>query len=154
MIDRFDGTEYRFLSNFYTHEDMVIEYKGLIYTSTEAAYQAQKEKDPLARVKYTKMTPAQSKKAGKKADIVPNWEKKKEQVMLDLLRIKFSIPFLAEQLIATHPHELVEGNWWGDIWWGICQGVGQNKLGKLLMKVRKEIMDAQELENKEIGEGG
>jgi len=154
MIDRFDGTEYRFLSNFYTHEDMVIEYKGLIYTSTEAAYQAQKEKDPLARVKYTKMAPAQSKKAGRKADIVPNWEKKKEQVMLDLLRIKFSIPFLAEQLIATHPHELVEGNWWGDIWWGICQGVGQNKLGKLLMKVRKEIMDAQELENKEIGEGG
>jgi predicted NAD-dependent protein-ADP-ribosyltransferase YbiA (DUF1768 family) len=32
--------------------------------------------------------------------------------------------------------ELIEGNWWGDTYWGVCNGVGENHLGKLLMKIR------------------
>ena len=59
--------------------------------------------------------------------------------MLTGLRYKFSNPDLKEKLLATGNEELVEGNWWGDQYWGICDGIGKNKLGKLLMKVRKEL---------------
>jgi predicted NAD-dependent protein-ADP-ribosyltransferase YbiA (DUF1768 family) len=28
---------------------------------------------------------------------------------------------------------------WGDRFWGVCNGVGENMLGKLLMQVREEL---------------
>ena len=79
----------------------------------------------------------------------------KLQVMLDLLRIKFT-PIvmkprslgpstlalqdtLAYKLLMTREAELIEGNDWNDYFWGQCMGVGDNHLGKLLMQVRKEL---------------
>jgi len=57
--------------------------------------------------------------------------------MEDIVRSKFvNNPLLYVKLDETNPHELVEGNWWGDKYWGVCKGVGENKLGKILMKVR------------------
>lgn len=35
--------------------------------------------------------------------------------------------------------ELIEGNTWGDRIWGVCDGVGENRLGKILMRVRAEM---------------
>ncbi len=58
--------------------------------------------------------------------------------MLDLLRIKFTIPTLRERLLATGDQTLIEGNTWGDTYWGVCRGVGLNNLGTLLMQVREE----------------
>jgi predicted NAD-dependent protein-ADP-ribosyltransferase YbiA (DUF1768 family) len=46
---------------------------------------------------------------------------------------------LKEQLIATGNEELVEGNTWGDIYWGVSRGRGKNMLGKILMRVREEL---------------
>ena len=40
---------------------------------------------------------------------------------------------------------LIEGNWWKDTYWGVCDGKGQNKLGELLMKVRKIFTEEPEL---------
>ena len=39
---------------------------------------------------------------------------------------------------------LEEGNWWGDIFWGVDKktGAGENNLGKILMKVREELRQA------------
>ena len=37
---------------------------------------------------------------------------------------------------------LEEGNTWGDRVWGVCQGQGENRLGKILMKVREELRAA------------
>ena len=59
--------------------------------------------------------------------------------MLTGLRKKFADPELRNLLLATGDEELIEGNYWGDTYWGVCNGVGQNKLGKLLMQVREEI---------------
>ena len=59
--------------------------------------------------------------------------------MRDCLRLKFEIPELREALLNTDNAKLIEGNWWGDKFWGICNGVGENNLGKLLMEVRDEI---------------
>ena len=68
--------------------------------------------------------------------------------MLDILRIKFADPGLAKLLAETGEQELVEYNPWHDTYWGVCDGVGQNKLGKLLMKVRGELKTLEKETNK------
>lgn len=138
MIDNFRG-EYRFLSNFYP-----VKVKcdfGFIYDSTEAAYQAQKTTDRMIRLMFTDYKPIIAKRNGKKIKLRSDWEEVKLNVMLDLLRQKFQYDELRQKLIETEDEELVEGNWWGDTFWGVCNGVGENHLGKLLMQVRKECQD-------------
>lgn len=48
-------------------------------------------------------------------------------------------PLLMKELIATGTEELVEGNTWGDKIWGKVDGIGENRLGKILMNVREEL---------------
>jgi ribA/ribD-fused uncharacterized protein len=94
------------------------------------------------------VTPGQAKRAGKKLNLRPDWDSKRLEVMLELLQRKFETPFLRTELLNTHPNELVEGNTWGDTFWGSCGGKGENNLGKLLMKVRDQIRA-----EKETGDG-
>jgi len=61
------------------------------------------------------------------------------QMMEELLRLKFESPELRKLLLETGEHELIEGNNWGDRFWGVVDGVGDNHLGKLLMKIRAEL---------------
>lgn len=49
---------------------------------------------------------------------------------------------LAEKLVATSPAELIEGNTWGDRFWGVCNGKGFNHLGRLLMQRRVVLLGA------------
>lgn len=37
--------------------------------------------------------------------------------------------------------DIVEGNQWHDTFWGVCNGVGQNNLGQILMNVRGILRD-------------
>jgi hypothetical protein len=134
-IDKFAG-EYHFLSNFYEHP---IEYKGKIWPSVEHAYQAQKAIDPTNQERIrTAKTPAQAKKYGRVLRLKDDWESTKDQIMIDLIRIKFIDPDLARKLLATGDAVLIEGNTWGDTYFGVCDGVGLNKLGNILMVIREE----------------
>jgi predicted NAD-dependent protein-ADP-ribosyltransferase YbiA (DUF1768 family) len=56
--------------------------------------------------------------------------------MEDILMRKFAHLELRGLLLATGDAHLEEGNWWGDYFWGVCKGKGENNLGKILMKVR------------------
>jgi predicted NAD-dependent protein-ADP-ribosyltransferase YbiA (DUF1768 family) len=61
--------------------------------------------------------------------------------MRDLLRKKFRNPSLRQKLADTGTAKIIEGNYWGDTFWGECPvGNGENHLGKLLMEIRKEIV--------------
>jgi N-glycosidase YbiA len=44
-------------------------------------------------------------------------------------------------LLDTGDAELVEVNHWRDFWWGVCNGVGANHLGRLLMTIRNELRE-------------
>ena len=133
-INSFRG-EYSFLSNFY---EAPVEYEGLTYPSSEAAYQAQKCADPKDREAFTAMNPAEAKKAGRTVTIREDWEDVKISVMTDIVRAKFEQnPDLAEKLIATKDAYLEEGNNWGDRVWGTVNGEGANNLGLILMDTRK-----------------
>jgi ribA/ribD-fused uncharacterized protein len=86
------------------------------------------------------LTPGKAKRLGRKVTLRANWELIKIDVMLDLVRQKFQDPDLAWMLINTGDAELIEGNHWGDKFWGVCNGEGENHLGKILMQVRDEIL--------------
>lgn len=140
MIDQFDGKS-RFLSNFFP---VVIFLDEKSYPSVEHAYQAAKSHNPYERERIREMkTPGQAKRAGRQLTLREDWESIKLDIMYNLLCQKFSFinPILRIRLLATGDEELIEGNSWKDYFWGVCNGIGQNNLGKLLMRVRKEIQD-------------
>lgn len=139
MIDKFDGL-YRFLSNFHPCE--ITDSFGLTYGSVEAAYQASKTLDREIRAKFTKLGPGAAKRFGKTIKIREDWsEEVKVLIMLNLLSQKFSRIDLTLLLLATCDQELIEGNTWGDTFWGVCDGEGRNILGELLMYIRKNILN-------------
>lgn len=133
LVDVFKG-EYRFLSNFWLCK---ISYEGISYPSVEHAYVAAKTLDERERVKISKLKyPSDAKKAGYKLKLRSDWETVKVGIMEDLLIEKFSHPSLKKMLLSTGDAILEEGNTHNDTFWGICNGVGENMLGMLLMKVR------------------
>jgi N-glycosidase YbiA len=136
-INSFEG-EHHFLSNFH-HAEVI--YDGLLYPTTEHAYQAAKTLDLAARRKIRECgKPNTAKGLGRKVKMRPGWESMKLSVMEDLVRQKFtSHKDLQDLLLETGDRKLVEGNWWKDMFWGTFNGVGQNHLGKILMKVRAEL---------------
>lgn len=138
-IASFTG-EYRFLSNFWPVE---IEYEGRVYPSVEHAYQASKCKYEHEREFYCdpELTASAAKRLGKRLALREDWETVKLDVMCDLITLKFARgSALAGKLLATRDAILVEGNTWGDTYWGKCKinGVitGHNHLGRILMTVR------------------
>lgn len=142
MISSFSGN-YRFLSNFWPCE---VRFDDEAYTSVEHAYVAAKVLDRQARQAVQACpTPGFAKRLGRTLTLRADWEAIKLGVMEDLLRQKFSKPALRELLLATDNDELVEGNTWGDTFWGVCDGVGQNHLGKLLMRIRDEARELRPL---------
>jgi len=68
----------------------------------------------------------------------PDWTEVKLNEMEFVLQQKFSHPELLAMLLATGDMELIEYNDWDDTYWGVCNGVGENNLGKLLMRIREE----------------
>lgn len=138
-IDKFDG-EFHFLSNFHTS---YILYDGIVWPTVEHAYQAMKTLDENQRMNILEAnSPSEAKKLGRCVTMRVDWDDIKLEIMEELVREKFeSKPKLAEKLLATEDIEIVEGNTWGDTFWGVCKGVGENHLGKILMKIRDEIKE-------------
>lgn len=136
MINAFMD-EYRWLSNFWF---VPVELDGVSYSSVEHAYQAAKTLDLEARERIrAAKDPGAAKRLGKGVVLRADWQQVRVQVMRDLVRQKFQQPYLAQKLLDTGDQELVEGNWWGDTFWGVCKGKGENHLGKILMDTRQEL---------------
>lgn len=53
---------------------------------------------------------------------------------------KFEDPILRQKLIETYPADLIETNNWHDTFWGVCNGVGQNHLGRILKVIRNKCI--------------
>ncbi len=147
VIDRFDG-EYRFLSNFYP--SIIFDSEGTEWLSVEQAYQAAKTLDEKEKLEiWLAKTPGQAKRLGREVTMRKDWELIKLAVMYRLLMQKFRNPILRAKLMATGNATLIEGNNWGDTYWGQVDGKGFNWLGKLLMAVRMDLRDEEQhaLEN-------
>jgi len=139
MVDilSFQG-EHRWLSNFHP---VKIKFDGLIFNSVEAAYVAAKTTDRTLREKISLLSsPGECKRFGRKLDIREDWEAVKVDAMRFFLKQKFTHnSFLGNKLLSTGSCQIVEGNTWGDTFWGVCNGKGDNTLGNLLMEIREEL---------------
>lgn len=149
-IGSFRG-KYRWLSNF---AQCVVRHGGAAYPTVEHAYQAAKfdwQHTPTlglngladqARQKIQKArTPGDAKRFARQyaEHMCPNFQDRRLGVMRDLLRQKFRQEPYRSLLQATGRRDIVEGNTWGDTFWGKSGGTGQNNLGGLIMQIRDEL---------------
>jgi ribA/ribD-fused uncharacterized protein len=128
--------DYRFLSNF--HECPVY-FEGLLYPSSENAYQAAKCLNVAMRESFVDISPSDSKKLGRQLrDVKKNWDSIKFDVMRVILADKFHRNLnLRRLLVETGTKYLEETNHWKDTYWGVCNDEGSNNLGRLLMATRE-----------------
>lgn len=138
MISTFKGVN-SWLSNF---EPCYVEYEGLAFICVEAAYVAAKTLDIATRKEVQALPDGRAcKKFGRTIKVRSDWEDIRLPVMKLLISQKFGPgTALGQRLIATGGCEIVEGNWWGDTFWGVCNGAGHNNLGKLIMEQRLNLL--------------
>ena len=136
-IERFIN-EFDFLSNF--HFSSVV-YEGVKWPTSEHAYQAMKTLDMNQRLNILEIyMPGDVKRYGRTVTMRADWDDIKLGIMEEIVRCKFrQHPELEEKLLCTGDIHIEEGNTWHDTYWGVCDGVGQNHLGKILMKVRESL---------------
>lgn len=135
-IGAFQGP-YRFLSNF--EAPAPTEYEGLVYPSSEAAFQAAKF-DHQWRGIFQGLSASEAKRKGRMPGCRKDWDTVRDRVMLAVVWSKFTRnESLRRALLSTEHAELVEGNTWGDHYWGVAGGFGENRLGQILMIVRAGI---------------
>lgn len=138
MITHFRG-KYFFLSNFYPSP---VEHLGKVFPTVEHAYQASKHIDPVWQEQVRcAPSPGKAKRLGRDVKLRANWEENKLNVMTRLVRKKFKDPALRVLLLETGSQELIETNYWNDTFWGVCNGVGSNHLGNILMRRRAKIQE-------------
>jgi len=142
---------YGFLSNFErTPITIMVRWGTVTYPTNEHYYQAQKANceevhdwiafAPHARLAMVAGRQLEHNEYLKDKYMIKEWNKKKLNVMLEGLRVKFSNPNLRKKLLETGDARLYENNP-KDSFWGIGDGSGQSWLGKLLMQVRNEIRE-------------
>lgn len=137
------------LSNFWP---CAVSLEGEWYASVEHAYQAAKTApEHRAVFQDSKTTAAQAKDQGKKVPLRSDWSLVQLPVMYQLLRQKYALGTpLATQLLETVGQDLVEGNSWGDVFWGVCHGKGANWLGVLTMEIRDSLQKELELQQSSV----
>ena len=136
VIKEFQG-EYRFLSNFWSCKIII---QDIVYPSAEHCYVAAKTTDITERKRIAALvSPAQAKRFGRTLMLRPDWMDIRLKAMEYIVRRKFQNPTMKALLLNTGDALLEEGNCWKDTFWGVCNGQGENNLGKILMKVRREF---------------
>jgi hypothetical protein len=155
-IDKFSG-EYEFLSNFYFSPIVVRmeyapnKYTKMAFSTLEHAFHAKKMRDfRHVELIQSQPTPKEAKLLGKRLPRVNNWHDIRVPEMTKLVDIKFPLDYevytniefisqLTQQLLSTEDEELIEGNYWDDRFWGVCNGRGENNLGKILVARRTKV---------------
>ena len=135
--------DYGFMSNFapYPFSD-----GGKIWPTSEHYFQAQKFLVPQIQEKIRQIaSPMDAALEGRNRQnpLRPDWEEVKDEVMLQALRMKFiQNPEIAKELLATGDAILIEHTRNDAYWADGGDGSGKNKLGLLLMQVRKELKNS------------
>jgi ribA/ribD-fused uncharacterized protein len=148
---------YRLLSNFADTPFWFTLNSGYRYywPTAEHAYQASKAGTPADRGWIAAApTPGEAKHRGRGVQSLrPDWGQVKRQIMMQVILAKFGQRPPRELLLTTGNAALVEGNTWGDDYWGAVPAApgwqtdlwvsadgaywaGRNWLGRILMMTR------------------
>lgn len=135
-IKSFNG-RYKFLSNFFEYP-MICGQNT--WKTAEHWYQAIKVEEEKDFVQIRDCdSPKTAKELGNTCKRWGYWHVIKLHYMEMILKRKFSIPKLADKLLSTKEIYLENCNNDNDVFWGTVNGIGENHLGKILMKIREEI---------------
>ncbi len=153
----------RLLSNFHAIDPPLIDKHGISYPSVEHAYQSSKTKNLTQKKLIAAQVETPAAWAGlgglrvyrsllrtKQLEKDPEFDKNRLQIMEKLLREKFSREPFRKALLDTYPHPIKDIDPKGrDIYWAVCpKGQGQNQLGKLLEKIRKDLKKRKDPQKK------
>lgn len=137
--------DYKWLSNF---EPCTVWFEGMQYPSSEHAYMASKTLNTEIRAKFSSdyadvvLTASEAKKLGRTIELRENWDNIRGDMMLGIVFDKFWRNLeLRRKLLDTGSKYLEETNHWKDLYYGVDfeTGMGENTLGKILMKVREVL---------------
>lgn len=135
--------EYGCFSNFSPHP---IRLKGKTWPTSEHYFQAQKfAGTPLEEdIRKTKKVSIVFRKGrkNKKHKPVRGWDNKRDQVMREALRAKFTQHAdLRAILLGTGERKIVEHTERDSYWGDGGNGTGKNRLGQLLMELREHLRE-------------
>jgi len=155
---------YAYLSSHYPISVVLDEYPGRVFPSADNAYWALIYPDMLNRLSYSEnadsrerlntMNANEANCAGihrsietfKSNRALALTEKTKLRAMERVTQAKFDQhPTFKEKLMNTRGHRLFNHNTWGDRFWGLSVDsngtwIGDNHLGKILMKLRAKYL--------------
>ena len=124
-------------SNFSLHP---VNIPGLgTFPTSEAAFQAHRNLDDEKFINKQKnaKTPMLSKIYSTKIITRPDWDEVKEQIMYNVIKAKFEQnPNICKILLSSGLRPIVYHTKLDEFWGDGVDGAGQNKLGKILTKIR------------------
>jgi ribA/ribD-fused uncharacterized protein len=143
QVIQFYGTrsEYGCFSNFAPYP---IRLKGKTWPTTEHYFQAQKfpGTEHVEAIRQAR-SPAKAKSMGhsRKFKLRRDWESVKDAIMREAVLAKFTQhEDIRAILLATDDAEIVEHTANDDYWGDGGDGHGKNKLGRILMSVREQLV--------------
>lgn len=129
--------DYAEFSNFAPYG---VEMGKIWWRTVEHYFQAMKFHDEAYREKIRATSkPRDAKTLGmtRKIQLRHDWEQVKDQIMFEAVRKKFETHDLPKQLLLQTGEATIVENAPMDSYWGCgADGLGLNKLGKILMRVR------------------
>jgi N-glycosidase YbiA len=119
-----------------------IEQDGVFWPTVEHFFQAQKfdSLEMKARIRRA-ATPKLARELGQSRayPIRADWDNVRDEIMLHGLRVKFAQPAATKLLLSTGDKTLIEASPFDHYWAAGQDGSGRNRLGELLMQVRREL---------------
>ena len=122
-----------------------VEWNGYLFSSVEEAYQAASfmgsDEELVEKIKKSHSADEAQRIAYANRDKRrEDWDDVKISIMEELLKLKIEQnPYVKKKLLQTEDYMIIEDSPKDDFWgWGPNRD-GQNNLGKLWMKLRKEL---------------
>ena len=144
-MDEFIGFYPREFYPFDNFSSFKVEWNGYLFSSVEEAYQAASfmgsDEELVEKIKKSHSADEAQRIAYANRDKRrEDWDDVKISIMEELLRLKIEQnPYVKKKLLQTEDYMIVEDSPKDDFWgWGPNRN-GQNNLGKLWMKLRKEL---------------
>jgi ribA/ribD-fused uncharacterized protein len=111
--------EWEWLSNFAYTPFRFIPLPEKVWPTAEHCYQSLKARHPEQMEWIASApSPSEAKRRGRSVAMRDNFDKIKRQHMMQVMLSKFGSGELRDRLAATAGRPLVEGNTWGDQFWG------------------------------------